>query len=67
MSTENEPCAHIHDYDLDTNRCRWCGNAKLLEGRWPTSTWLQIRLRQLRMAELEREESKRVHHDVLVG
>lgn len=45
--------AHIHEWN-DDQRCRWC-NIPRLNGSWPTGTFLQRRLTQLRMAELERE------------
>ncbi len=49
--------AHIHDYEYDTQKCRWCGEPRL-NGSWPTHTWFSRRLREVRLARLELEPEK---------
>lgn len=45
---------HIHDYEYDTQKCRWCGEPRL-NGTWPTNTWFKRRLAAVRLAQLQEE------------
>ena len=44
----NNEQGHKHDYD-ESLSCRWCGHSIKLNGAWPSGTWLQVRLAEVRI------------------